>query len=178
MKILGKNIGLFVEQGGFYDTLGMSTNCAINITMDTIEKAASSSLAKAFRSGRYSYTLQVDRLYDGGSMMSSLLQCMVLGTPLKFTFTDGTAVGGELMMSDAGRLAISGEAIITGYAINAPVEGFGNASVSLQGVGPLSVDQDGADFDLGDAASVETGVIDLEDADSESTGIIDLGDAN
>lgn len=177
MKILGRNLGLFARMDdGVYDTFGMSTNCSINITTDVVEKAADNAFSKSFAAGRYSYTLQSDRLYDGGDMMVRLLQYMVGGIILPFRMAEGDAVGGEMVpKTGTGGIIISGEAFITNYSINAPVEGYANVSISLQGVGRLTVEKDGRELDLGDAASIMTGLIDLEDADSPTTGIIDLG---
>lgn len=176
MKILGKNLGLFARMDdGVFDTFGMSTNCSISITTDVVEKASGNALSKAFAAGRYSYTLQSDRLYDGGDMMLKLLQYVVTGQPVVWRMAEGDAVGGEMVARSGGELILSGEALITSYNVNAPIEGYANVSISLQGVGSLTVERNGRDLDLGDAASVMTGLIDLEDADSPTTGIIDLG---
>lgn len=177
MIIKGKNLGLFARvDDGLYDTFGLSTSCSLSISADTIEMASINSLAKSYIAGRYSYTLQSDRLYDGGDMMRHLLTYMVSRTPLAFRFAEGASVGGEMVEPrGSGGMTITGSAYITGYTINAPIEGYANVSISLQGTGPLTIEQDGRTYDLGDAASIETGIIDLEDADSETTGIIDLG---
>jgi hypothetical protein len=176
MKIQGKNLGLFAKmEDEMYDTFGLSTNCSINITADVNEMASTSSRAKTYTVGRYSYTLQSDRLYDGGDMMATLLRHMVSGEPILFRMAEGVAVGGEMVQTSGGGMIISGTAIVTGYTVNAPIEGYANVSLSLQGVGDLSIERNGVSLDLGDAASVTTGIIDLEDADSETTGIIDLG---
>jgi predicted secreted protein len=179
MIINGKNLGLFARMDdGLYDTFGLSTSCSLSISTDTIEMASLNSLAKSYIAGRYSYTLQSDRLYDGGDMMRRLLTYMVTRKPLAFRFSEGAAVGGEMVeQRGSGGMTLSGEAYITGYNINAPVEGYANVSISLQGTGPLTIEQDGHTYDLGDAASLETGIVDLEDADSKTTGIINLGQA-
>lgn len=179
MAIKGRNLALFTRMDdGIFDTFGLSTSCSLSIASDMIEMASNDALSKRYVAGRYSYTLQSDRLYDGGDMMRRLLTYMVTRRSLFFRFAEGDSVGGEMVeQRGSGGMTISGEAYIAGYSVNAPVEGYANVSISLQGTGPLTIEQDGRTYNLGDAASLETGIIDLEDADSKATGIINLGQA-
>jgi predicted secreted protein len=141
MRILGKKFGLFFKRAGAYVSLGNSTGCSLNVNADVVEVASASKSAKAFTTGRYQYDLTVDRLYGGGDMERWLLGMMTQGTALPFIIGGGKVDDdGEFATNiKAGDICISGEALVVGYSMGAPVEGYVTASVSLQGTGELMI---------------------------------------
>lgn len=174
MRILGKKMGVFVDRDGIVETVGMSTGCTISVNADMVE-VASDGRGRRYVAGRYGYTLQIEKLYGGDSMEAWLVEAMKEGKELDFVVSDGAAVGGEMTpMLATDRMTLVGKALVSGYTMNAPVEGYATASVSMQGTGELSVVGNTMNLDLENAASAETGLIDLEDADSKATGLIDL----
>lgn len=177
MKILGRNLAIFTTQGDTYTPIGLSTACSLSITSEMTEVVAADSQSKRFIPGRYTYSLKVDRLYDGGDMMYTLINSLKTRRALNFAFCGADAVGGE-MIPISGGLRFAGSGYVTDIGMNAPVAGYATVNISMQGTGELIVERgDTYNLDLGDAASAETGVIDLEDAASTTTGIIDLGNA-
>lgn len=135
MRILGKK--LIVEMtgamicGDVVTIVGLSTNCAINISTDMEEVASLSSNGRSFLPHRYSYTLQVDRLcsFDDNEKVILLWQINRIPLNIRILKRDGDAVT-EVM---------AGKAYISGYSMGAPVEGFASANISLQGTDTLNV---------------------------------------
>lgn len=111
--------------------IGLATGCSIDVTLDVAETASADARAKAFKAGRYSYTMSIERLYDGegeGKTSSSLLAYQLAGTEVSFVIKHTTE--GDYM---------SGKALITNTKINAPAQGYANHSVNLQGTGALNL---------------------------------------
>lgn len=176
MKILGRNIGIFVKSDNEWVPIGMSTSCSIQISADAIEVAGMSARGRSFIPGRYSYTVQVDKLYDGGEMEEALMQALLYGDTIHFVIANAAVDGGQLIRKYS-TLNLEGEAILTNYTMTAPAAGYATANVSLQGSGDLYVyttDGLGA-IDLGDSDDPQTGILDYGGADIETTRIIDLG---
>lgn len=127
MRILGKDIVLHVDG----TMIGLSTSCVIDVNLDVAETASADARAKAFKAGRYSYTLAIDKLYDGqgeGSDGNRLLAYQLSGTVVDFTIAHTTE--GDYM---------SGQALITNTSINAPAQGYATHRVNMQGTGALTI---------------------------------------
>jgi hypothetical protein len=84
---------------------------------------------------RYEFTLDVDRLCTLDESEKSILFWTLGRTPLKF----------RLIRREGKELTdiISGNAYISSYSINAPVEGYASANLSLQGTGGIYFDSYG-----------------------------------
>ena len=138
MRILGRQFGLFVQHGGTFDSVGLSTGCTLTVNADVVEMASWSKTAKGFKTGRYQYTLTVDKLYGGGDMERWLFESMTQGKVLPFILGRGKAEGGRFVEDwRYGEIGIGGEVLVTGFTMTAPVDGYTTASVSFQGTGDL-----------------------------------------
>lgn len=141
MRLLGRKLAIFI--GG--KVIGLSTAASINIVTDMTEKASTSKSAKEFLPGRYSFTLQCDRLYDATSddsdnnmqryLMLSQLRCDLLS----FSLDEATMEGGELVPSINTQMTVSGSVYVSGFTVNAPAEGYASVSISFQGTGELDI---------------------------------------
>lgn len=139
-RILGKKIGVFTDG----TSVGYSTGCALHVQGDTIEIASLSSLAKSFKTGRYTFTLDVDALFDGSkkgaAMQAKLLSSLTQGTELSFVMSEAQLVEGEQVIDENSAMTFSGKVLVTTYDVNAPVEGYATLRVAFQGTGELTVD--------------------------------------
>lgn len=146
MRVKGKNIGIFINNGTENKPIGLSTSCSLHISSDTIDMASIASMAKSFKSGRYTYTLDVDRLYDGTgddadfSMMYYLLLSQLEGTGLDFIFSEAVILNGEQTIDGNSSITFSGKVLVTNYDIQAPVDGYATARISFQGTGALNIE--------------------------------------
>lgn len=139
-RILGRKIGVFTDG----TAVGYSTGCSLHVQGDTIEMASLSSLAKSFKAGRYTFTLDVDSLMDGSyrgtTMQAKLIEALTRGTELAFVMSEAQLVEGEQVIDENSSMTFSGKVLVTTYDINAPVEGYATLRVAFQGTGELTVD--------------------------------------
>jgi hypothetical protein len=136
MKILGKK--LIVELtgamvGGDVVTLvGMSTNCSLSVSSD-MEEIATTVVngGRAYLPQRYSYTLQVDKLCSLDDEEKTILLWQLYRTELSYRLIKREGATSTSILE--------GKAYVSGYSMNAPVEGFASANISLQGTGRLNI---------------------------------------
>ena len=64
MRLLGRKLGIFIHNGIEEKPIGLSTSASITVNTDMVEKAATSAKAKEFLPGRYTFTMQCEKLYD------------------------------------------------------------------------------------------------------------------
>lgn len=127
-RIKGREVAIGVKVNGQYKNIGLATSCALNIDADMDEKAMLSSLAKGYLRGRYGYTLDVERLFEG-----------LDETDLAFTLLTYTLTGAvlEWRMTVSGGAVLSGECYVRGYRVNAPAVGHASMGVNMQGTGEI-----------------------------------------
>jgi hypothetical protein len=138
MKILGRNIGLFVDllDGNGVSPIGMSTSCVIDLNRDVAEVASSGSGGRVFVAGRYGYTIQVDRLFGGDALEVQLLELLTSGEPVSFAVGAATIENGAQVQGRKG-FTLEGEVLVTGYTMTSPVQGYCTANVRLTGTGDI-----------------------------------------
>lgn len=145
MRLLGRKLGIFINNGYADKPIGLSTSASINIATDMVEMASASAKAKAFIPGRYAFTLQCDKLYDAVSddgdfnMQRYLLLSQLNGRPLDFVLDECEVADGELAISRDTPLTIRGQVFVNNYTTNAPADGYANVSISFQGTGELDI---------------------------------------
>lgn len=178
MRLLGKNIAVFVNEGGKYKPIGLSTSCTLDINTDMIEMASSSARAKAYTPGRYSYTVQIDRLvdveYSKEGDTNKLLRYELNNTPMTIVVGEVTLIDGEMVPSDYTQNRVVGEAFISNQSLSGSVAGHATHRVSLQGTGELNLGSEAIDLNLRDAAAEATGDLNLGDANDRTDTYINL----
>lgn len=145
MRLLGRKLGIFIHNGFDDKAIGLSTSASLTITTDMAEMAASSAKAKAFIPGRYTFTLQCEKLYDATSddtdfnMQRYLLLSQLNGRALDFVLDEAEVVSGSLAIDPHSSLAIRGQVYVNNFTENAPADGYANVSISFQGTGELDI---------------------------------------
>lgn len=139
MRVLGRKIGIFTDG----TSVGYSTGCALHVSGDKIEMASLGSMAKSFKAGRYTFTLDVDALFDGSAkgaaMQAKLLSSLTQGTELSFVMSEVQLVDGGLVIDEEATMTFSGQVLVSNFDINAPANGYANLRVAFQGTGELIV---------------------------------------
>ena len=143
MKILGRKICLFDFTSGTPKPFGAATNCTLDVQGDVTELASLSSRAKAFIPGKYSWTLNVEALYDvaedGSDFQTRLLRAQLECTKLRMRMAESY---NSVPLEPTGRyIEYEGEVYVTSFSINAGVSGYATASVTMQGTGELIIDK-------------------------------------
>ena len=136
-KTKGRDLIISMSRDGLtFETAGLATSCAIEISADTTEVASNDARAKAFKAGRYSWSVSSDRVYDAAfdegdnNDTAKIFYYLQEGAlvHVRFETAEHAAYG----------VVYEGQAIVTHMSINAPVEGYASVSVQMQGSGPLS----------------------------------------
>lgn len=134
MRILGRKFALFKGN----EAIGLSTSCSLDSTADTIE-VAGNGRAKAYKLGRYAWTMSVEALLGKNkAMIAALHEAHKTGTPLQMVMGECEVVEGDLQLTDG--VTFSGDVLVTSVKVNAPESGYVSCSVSLQGTGELNMD--------------------------------------
>lgn len=145
MRLLGRKLGIFINNGTEDKAIGLSTSASINITTDMVEAASASAKAKSFIPGRYSFTMQCEKLYDateddgGFNMQRYLLLSQLNGSALDFVLDEAKVVDGSLAIDPNSSLTISGAVYVNNFVENAPADGYASVSISFQGTGELDI---------------------------------------
>jgi predicted secreted protein len=167
MRLLGKNIAVFVNEGGKYKPIGLSTSCTIDINTDMIEMASQSAKAKAYMPGRYSYTVQIDRLVDveQGGGTDKLLRYELNNTPLTIVVGSVTRYGSGMELGDFPAMSLMGEAYISHQSLTGSVDGHATHNVSMQGTGELDL----GEIDIISAGGAAAAYSDIIDGGASAT---------
>lgn len=145
MRLLGRKLGIFIHNGIEEKPIGLSTSASITINTDMIEKAATSAKAKEFLPGRYTFTMQCEKLYDateddgGFNMQRYLLLSQLNGRVLDFVLDEAKVVSGSLAIDPNSALTVSGKVYVNNFTENADADGYANVSISFQGTGELNI---------------------------------------
>lgn len=147
-RLKGRDLVLFRGEVGYppYDMVAMATDASLFITADIKETTNPlSGRAKCFKAGRYSWTMEVARLYmvdyntfeseDSSTEETNILQ-------QGETVAVGLATRDEEFYPEEGAFRhlkrYYGTAIIKSVQVNAPVNGIANYRVTFQGTGELT----------------------------------------
>lgn len=145
MRLLGRKLGIFIHNGLEERPLGLSTSASLTITTDMVEAASASAKAKSFLPGRYTFTMQCEKLYDateddgGFNMQRYLLLSQLNGRALDFVLDEAKVVDGSLAIDPRSSLTVSGKVYVNNFTENAPAEGYASMSISFQGTGELDI---------------------------------------
>ena len=171
MALKGNRLSLFVEKGGIYKPVGMAMDSSLNIQGDVVEMASMSARAKAYAAGRYGWTISCAALYCADPTAETykqqlhILTQLLQGKTLKVIYTEVVPYNGALSAISLPSVEYSGDVIVTGFTINAPVQGYANISIELQGTGELIAD----DLDIVDGGKASTTFTDEVDGGTAST---------
>lgn len=145
MRLLGRKLGIFINNGLEEKPIGLSTSASITITTDMVEAASASAKAKSFLPGRYTFTMQCEKLYDateddgGFNMQRYLLLSQLNGRALDFVLDEAKVVDGSLAIDPNSALTIRGQVYVNNFTENAAADGYANVSISFQGSGELDI---------------------------------------
>jgi predicted secreted protein len=135
MAILTGNNGvvkLDASVGGSVATIAAVRNFSIELTRDTIETTTMGIDQRTYLNGLSSWSGSADIYFDPAASTGTIATHAVLN-PTSGTVGQGTLTV-ELYLADtAGKF--SGEVIITGFTVNATMDGMVEASISFQGSG-------------------------------------------
>lgn len=147
-RLKGRDLVLFRGEVGYppYDMVAMATDASLNVTADIKETTNPlSGRAKCYKAGRYSWTMDVARLYmvnynatETESSSTEETNILQQGE----TVAVGLATRDELFAPESGQYRhlkrYYGTAIVKSVQVNAPVNGMANYRVSFQGTGELT----------------------------------------
>lgn len=171
MALKGNRLSLFVEQGDTYKPVGMAMDSSLSVNGEVVEMASLSSRAKSFAPGRYEWRISCAALYCADPTAATYAQQLHIltqflkGNTLKVVYTEVVPYNGGLNAISLPSIEYSGDAIVTSYTINAPVQGYANIAIELQGTGELIVD----DLDIVDGGKASTTYTDEIDGGNSTT---------
>jgi TP901-1 family phage major tail protein len=131
----GTLIAIYKDVAGTLTKVANATSSDFELTRDTIDATNKDGGAyKEFLIGLAGWTMNAEGLFeeDGsatGISAKDLLDDIIAGTPITVVMTSNVT----------GDIKVSGSAIITSFAWNAPVNDVATFSVALQGTGALTV---------------------------------------
>ena len=126
------NIKLDSSVGGSVATIAQVRNFSIELTRDTIETTTMGVDVRTYLTGLSSWSGSADIYFDPAASTGTIATHTVLN-PTSGTVGLGTLTV-ELFLADAAG-KFSGEVIITGFTVNATMDGMVEASISFQGSG-------------------------------------------
>lgn len=181
MALKGNRLSLFVEQGEMYKPVGMAMDSSLTINGEVIELASLSSRARSFAAGRYEWRISCSALYCADPTAATyaqqlhILTTLLQGKTLRVVYTEVASYDRSLYEVSLPAVQYIGDVIVTGYTINAPVQGYANISIELQGTGEIDV----AELDVVDGGEAATryayGSISGGDSATEYTNTIEGG---
>jgi TP901-1 family phage major tail protein len=131
----GTLIAIYKDVAGTLTKVANATSSDFELTRDTIDATnKDGGVYKEFLIGLAGWTMNAEGLFeeDGsatGISPKDLLTDIIAGAPITVVMTSNAT----------GDLKVSGSAIITSFAWNAPVNDVATFSVALQGTGTLTV---------------------------------------
>jgi len=131
----GTLIALYKDVAGTLTKVANATSSDFELSRDTIDATNKDGGAyKEFLVGLAGWTMNAEGIFEEdasatGISAKDLLDDVIAGTPITVIMTSNVS----------GDLKVSGSAIISSFAWNAPVNDVATFSVSLQGTGALTV---------------------------------------
>jgi predicted secreted protein len=135
MAILTGNNGvvkLDASVGGSVATIAAVRNFSIELTRDTVETTTMGVDVRTFLTGLSSWSGSADIYFDPAASTGTIATHAVLN-PTSGTVGQSTLTFEGFLADTAGKF--SGEVIITGFTVNATMDGMVEASISFQGSG-------------------------------------------
>jgi predicted secreted protein len=135
MAILTGNNGVIkldATVGGAVATIAAVRNFSIELTRDTIETSTMGVDVRTYLTGLSSWSGSADIYFDPVASTGHLAVHTVLN-PTSGTVGSSTLTFEGYLADTAGKF--SGEVIITGFTVNATMDGMVEASISFQGSG-------------------------------------------
>ena len=133
--INGTLIAIYKDVAGTLTKVANATSSDFELTRDTIDATNKDGGAyKEFLIGLAGWTMNAEGLFEEdasatGISPKDLLTDIIAGAPITVVMTS----------NESGDLKVTGSAIITSFAWNAPVNDVATFSVALQGTGALTV---------------------------------------
>jgi predicted secreted protein len=126
------NIKLDATVGGSVATIAAVRNFSVEITRDTIETSTMGVDVRTYINGMSAWSGSADIYFDPVASTGHLAVHTVLN-PTSGTVGQSTLTFEGYLADTAGKF--SGEVIITGFTVNATMDGMVEASISFQGSG-------------------------------------------
>jgi predicted secreted protein len=126
------NIKLDASVGGSVATIAAVRNFSIELTRDTVETTTMGVDVRTYLTGLSSWSGSADIYFDPVASTGHLAVHTVLN-PTSGTVGQSTLTFEGYLADTAGKF--SGEVIITGFTVNATMDGMVEASISFQGSG-------------------------------------------
>ena len=126
------NIKLDATVGGSVATIAAVRNFSIELTRDTIETSTMGVDVRTYINGMSAWSGSADIYFDPVASTGHLAVHTVLN-PTSGTVGQSTLTFEGYLADSAGKF--SGEVIITGFTVNATMDGMVEASISFQGSG-------------------------------------------
>ena len=126
------NIKLDASVGGSVATIAQVRNFSVELTRDTIETTTMGVDVRTYLAGMSSWSGSADIYFDSASSGGHFNTHSVLN-PTQGTVGQATLTFEGYLADTAGKF--SGEVIITGFTVNATMDGMVEASISFQGSG-------------------------------------------
>ena len=126
------NIKLDSSVGGSVATIAQVRNFSIELTRDTIETTTMGVDVRTYLTGLSSWSGSADIYFDSASSGGHFNTHAVLN-PTSGTVGQSTLTFEGYLADTAGKF--SGEVIVTGFTVNATMDGMVEASISFQGSG-------------------------------------------
>ena len=135
MAILTGNNGVLkldATVGGSVATIAAVRNFSVELTSDTIETSTMGTDVRTYLKGMSTWSGSADIYYDPAASTGHLAVHTVLN-PTSGTVGSGSLTFQGFLADTAGKF--EGEVIITGFTVNASMDGMVEASISFQGTG-------------------------------------------
>ena len=126
------NIKLDASVGGSVATIAQVRNFSVELTRDTIETSTMGVDVRTYINGMSSWSGSADIYFDSAASTGHIAVHSVLN-PTSGTVGQATLTFEGYLADTAGKF--SGEVIITGFTVNATMDGMVEASISFQGSG-------------------------------------------
>lgn len=135
MAILTGNNGVLkldATVGGAVATIAAVRNFSVELTSDTIETSTMGTDVRTYLKGMSTWSGSADIYYDSAATTGHLAVHTVLN-PTSGVVGSGSLTFQGFLADTAGKF--EGEVIITGFTVNASMDGMVEASISFQGTG-------------------------------------------
>jgi len=136
MATIAGNDGQVTIAGNVVTT---TRNFSVDITADTIETSAMGTDARTYIKGMSSYSASADIYFNTSDTQADFLvagsSSTVGGTPVAVKFYIDQDASNDIVLF--------GNGIITGYSVSSSMDGLVEATISIQGSGPVSFSSSG-----------------------------------
>lgn len=134
MKLKGRDVSLSIEVDGEGKAIiAYARDCSIDVQCDIQEFTSPlSGRGKRYRSGRYSWNVDVGTLIEDSAQPAELLQLLKSGGAATITMDAKLPYDGSLC-------ALTGNVVVRTWNFGAPLQGLATFSASFVGDGELEI---------------------------------------